>query len=92
MDKVFIYAYPSGFKEYVVGCAINKDRRCFASHMSSNIDWTQHDMGIGSDWKHDIYSKEYPDGYELVWLGLIDSDKEFVEIAGAAGVDVSDIL
>ena len=91
MDKVFIYAYPSGFKQYVVVQAIDKDRHGIASHMSSNLTWAQHDMGIGSDWKHDIYSEKYPNGYELVWLGLIEDDWQMVEIAGKAGVDVSDI-
>lgn len=39
------------------------------NHLSSGETWCKHDMGITSDWKHDIYNEMYPDGYELVWLG-----------------------
>lgn len=42
---------------------------CVANHWSSGEHWCKHDMGITSDWKHDIYKEMYPDGYELVWLG-----------------------
>lgn len=47
-----------------------------ASHWSSNEAWCMHDMGITSDWKHDIYKELYPNGYELIWLGCFDSDKD----------------
>ena len=92
MDKVFIFAYPSGFSQDVVACAMDKDRNGIANHLSSNLAWAQHDMGIGSDWKHDIYSEKYPDGYELVWPGLIEDDSQMIEIAGKAGVNVGNIL
>ena len=92
MDKVFIFAYHFGSGQDVVACAMDKERNGIANHLSSNLTWAQHDMGIGSDWKHEIYAEKFPNGYELVWLGLIEDDKQMVEIAGAAGVDVGGIL
>lgn len=39
-----------------------------ATHLSSSIEWSKHDLGLTSDWKHHIYSEACPDGYELVWI------------------------
>lgn len=44
-----------------------------ANHFSSGKNWCKHDMGITSDWKHDIYDAAYPDGYELVWLDCFNT-------------------
>jgi len=46
--------------------AMAEDGTCLASHASSNESWAWHDIGLTSDWKHDLYAKKYPDGYELV--------------------------
>ena len=43
---------------------------------SSGENWCKHDMGITSDWKHDISAELYPDGYELEWLGCFNSGEE----------------
>lgn len=51
-----------------------------ASHWSSGEHWCMHDMGITSNWKHDIYESMYPDGYELIWLGCFNSDKEAYDV------------
>lgn len=50
-----------------------------ATHLSSGITWCKHDMGITSDWHHDVYDAMYPDGYELVWLGCFDSEEDAYE-------------
>lgn len=50
-----------------------------AQHCSSGMTWCKHDMGITSDWKHDIYDAMYPDGYELAWLGCFNSGKDAYE-------------
>ena len=57
----------------VLGYAMAEDGTGLASHLSSNSNFSQHDMGLTSDWKHDRYNKHYPDGFELVWL---DEPKE----------------
>jgi hypothetical protein len=49
-----------------------EDGTGLTSHLSSNDSFSKHDMGITSDWKHDIYKEKYPSGYELEW---IDEDK-----------------
>lgn len=56
-----------------------------ASHASSTPEWAKHDMGIGSDWKHDAYDEMYPDGWELEWGGVM-ADAEFCEYAEAHGM------
>lgn len=46
---------------------------CIAQHFSTGEGFCKHDMGITSNWKHEIYDKLYPDGYELKWLGVFDN-------------------
>ena len=45
-------------------------------HWSSGPTWCKHDMGITSDWKHDLYKKLHPDGYELEFLGFFEDPEE----------------
>ncbi len=47
--------------------AVAEDGTVLAGHYSSSEWWARHDIGIGSEWKHDKYKAHYPDGYELVW-------------------------
>ena len=51
-----------------------------ASHFSSGQNWCMHDMGITSDWKHNIYKEKYPDGYELIWLGCFANEQDAFEV------------
>lgn len=51
--------------------AINEVGECIASHICSSIKWAQRDM-MESEWKHEIYQKHYPDGYQLIWVGITD--------------------
>lgn len=55
----------------VIGYALSEDGKCLASHLSSSVDFSKHDMGLTSNWKHEYY-KEYDQNYELEW---IDEDK-----------------
>lgn len=55
------------FTDLVVS-ALAEDGMWLASHMSSSEYFAKHDIGITSDWKHKIYEKYYPNGYELVWV------------------------
>jgi len=79
MSKIFLYAIPTGRNSVgvindaeitgdVIGCALAENGKCLTSHYSSGIEFSKHDMGLTSEWKHDIYEKEYPDGYELEWV------------------------
>jgi len=64
----------------VIGYAVAEDGYALCSHLSSSVEFSKHDMGLTSDWKHDIYKKHYPDGYNLVWLDSFDNlPKEVLE-------------
>ena len=52
----------------VVGFALAEDGNLLATHCSSSPDFSKHDMGLTSDWKHDDYNEHYPDGYEVEWI------------------------
>jgi hypothetical protein len=70
-----IYCFVNGRNSF--GCsvvALADDGRCVAGHLSSNIHFAIHDIGITSDWKHDIYKELFPDGYELEWIDEKDLD------------------
>lgn len=74
LPKIFVYCYPGGVREGdVIGYALAEDGHCLASHLSSNKNFSKHDMGTTSDWKHDLYSKHYPDGFELEWVNDPDN-------------------
>lgn len=59
--------------------AIADDGHVLAGHLCSSPVYFKHDLGIGSDWKHDKYREHYPDGYVLEW---VDRD----DIAGHEGL------
>jgi hypothetical protein len=67
MKKIFVIPYAT----HVFGVqmlALTEDGDCITSHLSSNTDWGKHDMGIGSNWKHDTYNETYGAGqWELVY-------------------------
>jgi hypothetical protein len=48
--------------------ALAEDGSGLGSHLSSNVDFAKHDIGLTSDWHHDTYREHYPDGYELEWI------------------------
>jgi len=71
MDKPKIYVFVNTVYENrsdVIPQALAEDGTALASHFCSSVGFAKHDMGITSDWKHDIYQKHYPDGYELEWV------------------------
>lgn len=72
-NKPKIYCFINGgFPGLLNVIALAEDGNVLARHGSSNEYYAQHDIGIHSDWKHDLYKKHYPDGYELVWLEFED--------------------
>lgn len=73
---IYLWCAPIGRdSQDVIGYAVTKDGECIASHWSSNPDWSKHDMGLTSEWKHDAYLKACPNGYSLVWLDDPESDE-----------------
>jgi len=73
--KIYLYCVPYHFLRDgdVLGFAVAEDGRGLASHLSSGVDFSKHDMGLTSDWKHVHYTREYPDGYELEWVDDVDN-------------------
>ena len=77
MNKIYCFIRRNLENGWVLVCAIDEDGIILASHTSSSIEWAKHDIGLTSDWKHELYKKKYPNGYELVWL---DDNDGFEEI------------
>lgn len=76
--KIFCFIN-SGSPGWYNVVAMSEDGDCLAGHTSSSDSWAMHDIGINSDWKHDLYKAKYPEGYELVWLPSqeLESNVEF---------------
>jgi len=52
----------------VIGTALCECGEGLASHLSSNKSFSQHDMGLTSERKHDVYAAHAPEGFELEWV------------------------
>jgi hypothetical protein len=74
--KIFLFCLPYNEKGDVIGYAIAETGEGLASHLSSNIDWSKHDMGLTSNWKHDHYTERFPDGFELIWVDDPDTNSQ----------------
>ena len=68
--KIFLYCTPAAGwgPGDVIGCAMAEDGTGIAQHLSSSEGFAKHDMGLTSNWKHELYQKHYPEGYELEWV------------------------
>lgn len=82
-DKPKIYLWAAEFQwghgdrvhtDYLA-YAMAEDGTGLCSHLSSTVGWAKHDVGLTSNWKHDLYDKHYPNGYELVWLDDPEKDE-----------------
>lgn len=65
LPKIFIFNN-GGSPGWYSAQALSEDGYFLAGHICSEDGWIDHDMGITSDWKHDVYNKHYPGGWELV--------------------------
>lgn len=71
-----IYAFVNGVGGFgYIGSAIAEDGTVLAGHASSSAGWSRHDMGADghSTWKHDVYAKHYPDGFQVEWVDDVKS-------------------
>jgi hypothetical protein len=81
MDKIYCFIN-GGSPGFLCVVALAEDGTGICSHLSSNIMYAKHDIGISSDWKHDLYKNHYPNGYELEWIDNEDiHTHEGLEIA-----------
>ena len=69
-----------------LGAAFVDDMGVIASHSCSSAMFVPHDMGITSDWKHDVYDRHFPGGWELELLGKVTLG-EFERYAKEHGVE-----
>lgn len=78
MKKIFCFINSVSSIGYDV-VALSEGGKPLAGHISSTEWYAKHDIGMTSDWKHDKYKEEYPDGYELIWLTReeLESNSEF---------------
>ena len=89
MNKIFLWCVATGTGSGrvtdstvggdVIGYAMAENGEVLASHLSSDEDFSKHDMGLTSDWKHDKYMAHYPDGYELEWVTDTDNHTDFAK-------------
>lgn len=66
--KILCWVNQGAGTDWQVVMAMTENGHYLASHVSSHELWAKHDIGLTSNWKHDIYSKHCPDGYELEWI------------------------
>lgn len=71
--KIFVFVNGRASWGDYLPSAIAEDGTPLAGHCSSSIGFAKHDMGIGSDWKHELYKKHYPDGFEIEWVDDVDA-------------------
>ena len=76
MSKIFCFIN-SGSPSWYSVVALAEDGYCLAGHISSNKGFAKHDIGITSNWKHELYDEHYPNGYELIWLDNPETNEEF---------------
>ena len=76
--RIFLCAFPLGSGSGqvqgsrpggdVIGFALAEDGTGLGEHLSSSVEFAKHDMGLTSDWKHEIYEAHAPHGYTLEWV------------------------
>ena len=78
--KIYLFINSGRCTDWVITSALSEDGEFLAGHCSSNDWWAQHDIGLKSEWKHDIYQERYPDGFELEW---VDNPKQHAGLMAA---------
>ena len=74
MKKIFVFIN-GGVPGFFQVVALAEDGTALSGHLSSNEYWAKHDMGIGSDWRHEHYDEHYGAGnWELEWIESDDRD------------------
>lgn len=68
VKRIFLLINEGKGTDWVSSIALAEDGTYLAGHISSDTEWAKHDIGLTSDWKHDLYRAHYPDGYEVEWV------------------------
>lgn len=64
----------------VMGQAVREDGVPLTSHLSSDVTWAKHDLGLTGNWKHEIYQEKCPEGYELIWIDDPHTDPRWQDV------------
>lgn len=67
-SRILCFCLPSGRDVIAYAVTEAEPGDVVESHYSSNVDFAKYDIGIHSERKHDTYRREFPNGYELVWI------------------------
>lgn len=78
--RIYLFVNSGKGSDNQEGMAIAEDGKYLAGHLSSSEAWAKHDMGLTSEWKHDLYRAHYPDGYEVEW---VDKPREHAGLMAA---------
>jgi len=63
-----IYCFNNGPKGSGFEVVALANDKVIARNWSTEERYLKEDIGIGSQWGHEIYSSKFPEGWELVWL------------------------
>lgn len=68
--KPKIYAFINGRfgKNDFVVVAMAEEGTVLANHVSSSRQWAKHDIGVTSNWKHEVYNQFYMNGWDIEWI------------------------
>ena len=80
LPEIYLFVNSGKGTEWQSGSGLSEDGEFLSGHCSSSEHWARHDLGLTSDWKHELYRERYPDGFALVW---VDEPK------GHAGIDAA---
>ena len=68
MKKIYAWVNSGRGTDMQFVSAMAEDGTILAGHLSSSESFAKHDIGIGSDWKHDKYDAHYPEGWAIEWV------------------------
>ena len=67
LPKVYVFLNGGGPGLYhCIGLA--EAGTVLAQHGRTTEEYAPHDLGVTSDWKHDLYREHYPDGFEVEFV------------------------
>ena len=90
MKKIYCFNN-GGSYGWMRAVAIAEDGNVLANHTCSNESYMRHDLGIGSDWKHENYDKHYGAGnWQLEWVSDLDAHTGFQEALRLNSLQVED--
>jgi len=79
VTKIYLTCFPNGSGD-VIGQAVREDGTVLAGHLSSDVTWAKHDLGLTGNWKHEIYQEKCPEGYELIWIDDPHTDPRWQDV------------